>query len=440
MTPRGFAGPSASVAGPSASFARPSANLPLPIGASVRVMLVEGAAPPVMVSAIARTADGKTAWEWSPDALARGADFGVNLAVRQVPLIPGVHTVGKRELRGLPGFLHDSLPDAWGRLVTERALKKLGVPTERLTGLDALVVVGQRGPGALVFEPDFPMTSPSTAVDLDRLAADAALTLEGEDVELLVELAKLGGSAGGSRPKAWIAVADGRIRSGAETLRPDETGWLVKFRAKHADPEDIGPLEYAYTKMALEAGLDTAEPWLIETAAGRYFASRRFDRDTAGRVHVLSAAGLLDVSPEQAMAADYGDLLRLTRHVTRSEAEVVEAYRHAVFNVLSHNRDDHLRQFAFVRRQGAWRRSPAFDLTFSDGPGGEHTLLVAGESRHPRHEHLERLAKDAGIRPRTARDVLDRVRGAVARWDTLATEVGVSSTSRTRVASALAAL
>ena len=114
--------------------------------------------------------------------------------------------------------------------------------------------------------------------------------------------------------------------------------------------------------MARAAGLDVAEPRLFETPRGRYFGSRRFDRldrITGRRVHILSVAGFLDVAPEQAMAADYVDLLKLTRHVTRSAAEVDMASRHAVFNVLAHNRDDHLKQFAFRRVGGTWTRTRA---------------------------------------------------------------------------------
>jgi len=272
------------------------------------------------------------------------------------------------------------------------------------------------------------------------VAADADLTLAGEDTELLVELARLGGSAGGSRPKARIAVdSGGRIRSGAASLRPGDTGWLIKFWARQADPEDIGPLEYAYARMAISAGLDVAEPWLIQTIRGAYFASRRFDRNDAGRVHVSSAAGILAVAPEQAIAADYHDILRNTRHVTRSEPEVAAAYRHAVFNVLAHNRDDHLRQFAFMRRGSTWCRSPAYDLTSCDGPGGEHTLLVASEGRRPGTAHLDELAKQAGIRTRVAREVVADVRGALARWAEFADQAEVSPSSRERVADALRA-
>jgi len=144
-------------------------TLPLPAGASVRISLVEGAGPPTFRCAIARASDGRIACEWSPEALARRDVAGVNLAGRQVPLLSGVHLVGKPELRGLPGFLYDSLPDAWGRLLTDRALRKLGIAVAQLAGIDRLAVVGDRGIGALVYAPQFLLGDDSREpLDLDR--------------------------------------------------------------------------------------------------------------------------------------------------------------------------------------------------------------------------------------------------------------------------------
>jgi serine/threonine-protein kinase HipA len=119
-------------------------TLPLPPGTNVRVMLAEGQAAPRLVAAVARLADGRTAWEWSPEALATGDDVGVNRVTRKVPFMAGVHGVGKRELDGLPGVLFDSLPDAWGRLLTDRALRKLGVSQRQLHGMDRLAIVVSR--------------------------------------------------------------------------------------------------------------------------------------------------------------------------------------------------------------------------------------------------------------------------------------------------------
>lgn len=106
------------------------------------------------------------------------------------------------------------------------------------------------------------------------------------------------------------------------------------------------------------------------------------------------------------------------------------AYRHAVFNVLAHNRDDHLKQFSFRRRGGMWARTPAYDLTFSHGPGGEHTLLVAGEGRHPREAHLRALGEQSALAPRMVSRVLTEVRAAVTRWLQFADQAGVHASRR----------
>jgi len=388
-------------------------SLPLPPDARLRVTLRDRDTA-VHLCGLARAGSHSTALQWTEAALASLDDAGANRAARQAPLVSGVHRVGSRELDGLPGFRADSLPDQWGRLLIDRQLRARGIAPRSMTGFDRLALIGDRGPGALAYEPEVGLGEVSSDhIDLDRLAEDAEIALSGRDPELLDRLAQAGGSAGGSRPKAWLAEApDGSLRSGAGPLRGGESGWLVKFRAPDHDPPDVGQLELAYAKMAVAAGLDVAEPRLFETARGRYFASRRFDRSGPRRIHVLTAAGLLDVAPQQALAADYVDLLKLVRLVTRSEAEVAVVYRQAAFNVLAHNRDDHLKQFAFRRQSGVWRCAPAYDLTFSEGPRGEHTLLVAGEGRAPGAEHLWRLAEQAGIRPSRAREAVEQVRAA----------------------------
>ncbi len=61
----------------------------------------------------------------------------------------------------------------------------------------------------------------------------------------------------------------------------------------------------------------------------------------------------------------------------------------AVFNVLTHNRDDHARQFSYtMERDGTWRLAPAYDLTWSSGPGGEHSTSVMGHGKDITRAHL----------------------------------------------------
>ena len=409
-----------------------------------RVGVALHGAPLCSLAALTPTSEG-TALEWAPEALGSGEETGANLAVRQAPLLPGVHRVGARRPDALPGFLADSLPDAWGRLLTDRAARRQGLDPRALRGVDRLLLIGDRGVGALTFAPAVDLTVESEAertagVDLDALAAATRDTLSGREAELVDQLARLGGSAGGTRPKVLLAEGpDGTLRGGAGTLAHDEVGWLLKFRAPAHDPADIGACEFAYARMAQAAGLDVALPRLFEGRSGRYFGSRRFDRRGAHRVHVLTAAGLLDVDAAGSVGFDYVDLVKLTRHVTRDEAQAAAAFRHAVFNVLAHNRDDHLRQFAFLRTERGWQRAPAYDLTHSDGPGGEHTLLVAGEGRAPGRAALRRAAAAAAVSPGDAERAISDVVDAVSRWRSFAAEAGVGRTSTTRIGAAIKA-
>ena len=137
--------------------------------------------------------------------------------------------------------------------------------------------------------------------------------------------------------------------------------------------------------MAKAAGIDVPRTQLLgkTTRSPGYFAIERFDRKGTTRIHMHTLGGLLQL-PHAYAELDYRDLLKVTRELTRNEAAVAEMFRRACFNVLAHNRDDQSRNFAFLMdEQGAWRPSPAYDLTCSSGPGGEHTMLVAGEARAP---------------------------------------------------------
>jgi serine/threonine-protein kinase HipA len=111
-------------------------------------------------------------------------------------------------------------------------------------------------------------------------------------------------------------------------------------------------------------------------------------------------------------------------------------FRRACFNVLARNRDDHTRNFAFVMdEQGVWRASPAYDLTFADGPGGEHSTLICGEGKEPERAHLLRLAKEGDLKRAAA--IIDEVQAAIDGFKGFADEAGVPAKTRDAVAKAL---
>jgi serine/threonine-protein kinase HipA len=353
----------------------------------------------------------------------------------KLPLKPGVFGPSS-VLDGLMGVFDDSLPDGWGRLLIDRRAAELGIPAGSLSPLDRLTLVGARAMGALVYEPEASIEDPMI-IKLSELSKEAAIVLRGASGADLERLIAVGGSPQGARPKMLVQLSpDGEVRSGARTIDPGFSAWLVKFRGPHDDASSAA-LEHGYFLMAKSAGVDVPRTRILgkTTRNAGYFAIERFDRTGTARHHTHTVGGLLD-HPHGYKAFDYLDLLKVTRKLTRDEGAVAEMFRRACFNVLARNRDDHTRNVSFIMdAQGVWRASPAYDLTFAAGPGGEHSMLVCGEGKEPQREHLLRLAREGDVR--RAEGIIDEVRTAVGRFKRFADEAEVPPKVRDAVAKAL---
>lgn len=337
---------------------------------------------------------------------------------------------------GLHGVFADSIPDGWGRLLVDQNAERRGIPPSELTPIDRLAIVGDKGIGALTYQPETgKSTETSGAVDLDEIAASAHTVLTGEECDAIEWLGSIGGSPNGARPKALVWLDNnGRAIHGLQGATEGFEPYLVKFRAL-GDEHDIGAIEHAYALMARHAGIDISQTRLLEGQSGnRYFATRRFDLQDGGRIHVHSASGMLYADPTSSKI-DYIDLLKLTYFVTRDVREVLKTFRLAVFNVLSYNRDDHAKQFSYTMdREGVWRFAPAYDLTFSHGVGGEHFTAVCGYGKEIKREQLLQLAKKTQISARQASEIIEEVRDTVASWGKFAEQANVSKRSTAKVA------
>lgn len=378
-------------------------------------------------------ADGLAQLEWSPEMIA--ADLPVSSLL--YPPQPGLHPARSREFEGLHGFLSDSLPEGWGHLVMRRRLSRLGVNIDALTPLDRLALVGDGGRGALTYRPATAPPPEVQSLDLDALAKESQTILAGDEGELAATLATLGGGSGGARPKIHVGFdAQGLISVSEGETAPGHEAWIVKF-ATPIDPADIGPIEAAYAAMAVAAGLEMAPYRLLPSRSGPgYFATRRFDRPEPGRrLHMVSLSGAVEAPWRK--PASYDLFLRATLAITRHADDVQAAFRRMVFNVLACNRDDHTRQHSYLMdERGQWRLAPAYDLTYSAGPGGEHYLDIEGEGRNPTREHVQALGRRHGLSNRGIDLVIEEVRAAVAEWERFATEAGVTSRSRGEVLAA----
>lgn len=215
--------------------------------------------------------------------------------------------------------------------------------------------------------------------------------------------------------------------------------WIVKF-AVYNDPVDIGPIEEAYARMARAAGILMAETRLIPSANGPgQFATRRFDRPAPGkRIHMVSLGGAVEASPHMP-SLDYDGFLRTTLSMTRDMRDVEQAFRRMIFNLRAHNRDDHVRQHAYlIDGKGECHLSPAFALTCSPGPGVEYYMAIECEGRDITHADVVSSGIRHGISRKRIGTIVDEVRAAVADWVNCASLCGVT-VSLTGIKSRLAA-
>ena len=385
----------------------------------------------IQVGRLASAQRGKIYFEYSP-TLANS----LSISPLRLPHKPGLMTFDPILFEGLPGVFYDSLPDGWGRLLLDRLAMSKGIGPSQLTPLDRLTHVGHSGMGALVYEPDLSCDRPCNALDIDDLASKTEQVLRGSAEDVLEELVALNGSSAGARPKAMInfnptgsQIIYGEIDKTFKGYVP----WLVKF-PNIQDGPDAGAIEYVYSLMAKEAGVFMSETHLLPAKNGLgYFTTKRFDRKESesgmSRLHVHTAGGLLH-SDFRTPSLDYEDLLALTEIMTRDIREVEKMYRHAVFNVMSYNRDDHAKNFSFVMDfKGEWKLSPAYDVTFSSGPGGQQSTTVLGEGKNPTSEHLVALGQKAKLSDKAIAEIIERTRQALAGWKNLAPEHGVGKTN-----------
>jgi len=243
---------------------------------------------------------------------------------------------------------------------------------------------------------------------------------------------QLSGSSNGARPKVLAQISDDKkeIIKGRQKLKKGFSHYIIKFASSN-DNKEIGAIEYTYSLMAKNAGITISDTHLLKGKKGRYFAIKRFDRIGDKKVHMHSVAGLIH-SDFRFPTLDYDDLLRLALHLTKSMAEVDKMFRLACFNLFAHNRDDHAKNFSFLMdEKGAWRVSPAYDITFSFGPGGEHSTMYLNEGKNPTKEHLKNLAKKYGIKKYDK--IIDEVISGVVKFKSIANDVGVSKNTIFRI-------
>ena len=355
-----------------------------------------------------------------------------NLQISQfkLPLSDKIYSADSLPFAGLHGVFNDSLPDGWGKLLLDRTLLSKGFDLSQISQLDRLAYIGGSGMGALTYAPCHEKENLfNTTIELDLISSEMNIVLQGNSSDCIEELYQMGGSSGGARPKIIIGYnpETDRIIHGTNDLPSGYEYWIIKF-ASSFDRKDCAQIEYAYYLMAIESGISMAESKLFKGKSGSYyFGTKRFDRIQNKRLHMHSASGLLHDN-FRLSTLDYGHLMDAAFRLEKNISAYDDILRLASFNIFSHNRDDHSKNFAFLmNEQGVWNFAPAYDLTYSDSSHGYHSTMVAGESKHPTKKHLKKLTDN--FRIKKSEIIIDQVQNVLSNWSTFAKNSGVEKES-----------
>ncbi|CAM3656570.1 type II toxin-antitoxin system HipA family toxin [Polynucleobacter brandtiae] len=354
-------------------------------------------------------------FEYSSQAIERGDEFSPRFLKLQASALGDFPA----HQHHLPGFIADALPDGWGMYLMDRYFTKQGIHRHQISPLDRLALIGSRAMGALQFSPSAEPQSTPTAWAMLDLAKEAEQAIAGHQSEALTQLILLGGSPHGARPKALVHYEEST--ENISTLN-NAAGkpWLIKFQARH-EHKEVCAIEDVYAQVARYCGLDIPKTQYFDLDAQLAgFGIERFDRSGTSRVPIHTLAGLMHVD-FRIPTLGYDSLLKATRLITGSQRELEKAFERCVFNVVMNNRDDHAKNFSFrMSANFQWQLAPAYDLTFNEGPMGEHQMDIHGEGRHPSRLDLLKLAQSNGLTIATANHLIDKINEGASRFRELA--------------------
>lgn len=349
---------------------------------------------------------------------------------------------------GLPGLLADSLPDKFGNAVINQWLASLGRTEKDFNALDRLCYTGKRGMGALEFQPansEVPEINENVNVSQmiqfasDILSKRESVKLTASQKLTYSQLLQMGTSAGGARAKAILAwnKNTNEIRSGQLLLNKDFDYWLMKFDGvqKNGDHDledyvEYTLIEYAYYKMAVEAGIQMSECRIFSENGNNHFMTKRFDRVNGKKLHMQTLGALAHINYNEPGLCSYEQAAGYMRELNLSAMEIQQFFRRMVFNVLAVNQDDHVKNVSFLMdKSGKWKLSPAYDITFSFDLKNRwlsaHQMLINGKKDHIKLDDIIACGKNMDISLPRIKSIISEVKETVLKWPKIAEETGI---------------
>ncbi len=419
-----------------------------------------------LVGAVAwNNATGVASFEYNP----RFKQLNLDLAPLKMPVSDNRNLFSFPELKkdryssydtfkGLPGLLADSLPDRYGNQLINMWLAQQGRPQDSMNPIEMLCFIGTRGMGALEFEPAiFKENKKIFSIEIDSLIETAqkmlnqrkafTTNLNKYEEQAVLEILKIGTSAGGARPKAVIAWNEksGEVKSGQTNAPKGFEHWLIKLDGvsdiQLGSSHGYGRVEMAYYNMAKACGIEIMTSRLLEENGRAHFMTKRFDREADGQKHhIQTFCALKHFDYNLVNSFSYEQLFQCMRELKLTYADAEQMFRRMVFNVIARNCDDHTKNFSFLLKQGGnWELAPAYDLCHAYRPGSEwvsqHALSINGKRKNITKADL--LVIGESIRCKKAAAIIDEINDTINQWETFADNVEVRSDLRDEIAKTL---
>jgi serine/threonine-protein kinase HipA len=347
----------------------------------------------------------------------------------------------------LPYLLSDSMPDDFGNMMMKEWLRQKNLSFYVINPVDRLSYVGKRGMGALEYEPINHKETSNYNINVAELLEVAKKVLEDKeetsyndlDKDSLLEILRIGTSVGGARAKALIAIKKDlsnriiEIRPG-DVMQPEGYSyWLLKIDGVNkktlGEGAGLGKIEYAYYRLAGEAGIDMSDSHLYEENGRFHFLTKRFDRTNRGeKIHMQTFGALAGIDYRIPKASSYETLFRVMKMLQLPYNQFEQQYRRAIFNIIARNHDDHVKNFSFLMsKEGKWQISPAYDITYQYKDGGTwtnvHQSSINGKFDRFTRNDLLSFGKAFGIKK--ANHILEEIISAVSQWSKIAKEIDI---------------
>lgn len=355
--------------------------------------------------------------------------------------------------KGMPGLLADALPDKYGNKLINTWLAQQGRPENSMNPVEKLCFIGTRGMGALEFEPaQIKTETKNFTLELDSLIELAKKMLNEKEAFLsnlnkdeqkaMMEILKIGTSAGGARPKAVIAYnpKTKEVRSGQGNVPKGFEHCLLKLDGvsgeQFGESSGWGRVEYAYYLMAKDSGIEISESQLLEENGRAHFMTNRFDREGNVKHHIQTLCGLQHYDFNDMYGYSYEQLFQTMRILRLTYPEAEQMFRRMVFNVLATNYDDHTKNFSFIlKKDEKWRLAPAYDLCFSFDPGNhwvnKQTLSINGKRLGITKGDLMTIARDNNIKK--GDKIIEDINSVVKSWNKYAAKAEVRNDLKERI-------